>query len=124
MKYLMFCSNLSLSASGSILPPLPYEPADREKLPIDTEDTNPKKNPKTDDIEHCLLFGVPGIDDGVFTYRGNLEACTDVMNLLHSGKFKVGYKPLPSSLPPKAESKTSLELLFSEKQSLESIPER
>ena len=111
-----------MSASGSLLPPLPYKPDERGDVPVDLLDTKLRMNPKSHNIEHCFIFGIPGIEEGVFTYRGNLEACTDVMNLLHSGRFKVGYKSLKvTSL--KGDSTTSLEMLFKE-QSLEAVPER
>ena len=111
-----------MSASGSLLPPLPYKPSDKTKLNIDIEDTASRKNPATDEIEHCMIFGMPGVDEAVYTYRGNLDSCTEVLNLLHSGKFKVGYKALrPKST--RGESQTSLELLFASQPSLDLIPE-
>ena len=111
-----------MSASGSILPPLPYTPSERGKLELDLQDTALRKNPETDEIEHCVIFGIPGVDDGVYTYRANLESCTEILNLLHSGKFKVGYKRLrPGSVH--GDSRSSLEMLFTQ-PSLESIPER
>ena len=125
LSFSVLYSDLARSASGSILPPLPYEPAERATLHIDLGDTKSYKNPDTDEIEHCVIFGVPGIDEGVYTYRGNLTACSEVIQLLHSGKFKVGYKRLrPQSV--QGGSQTSLERLFSQpsQQSLESIPER
>ena len=108
--------------SGSILPPLPYTPKERGAIQLDMDDVKSTKNPETQEIEHSILFGIPGIDAEVNNYHGNLEACTEVINLLHSGKIKLGYKTLhPSSIH--SDSRTSLEILFTE-ASLQSIPER
>ena len=88
-----FYRDLSLSASGSYLPPLLYLPGECDMpIPLDLLEATARKNPETNQIEHCFLFGIPGVEDGIFTYRGDITACTEVVNILHSGKFKIGYK--------------------------------
>ena len=122
------CRDLSLSASGSILPPLPYTPEEGgafgKKIP------KKAKKPKGEDLKgkiHTIVFGIPGVDEGIFTYRGGYDAVVDVLDILHGGRFEVGYKVMTGRqmhADTPADSRSSLEILFSDRQSLQSIPEQ